>query len=364
MRAKYSTVIAILCAGVYLASIGLAAQRVLAGIGERRDAAHQEFQDMTDRASAAAVLGFMEQPFREAVRDTLLASGTLTGVIVSGPDGVEFAVEREKGALEWLDGSPRFAADAGPTRELFFAPLRVDGVRNATISATADYLDRDQFYPVLWRTLIAVLVALAAALITLAWDGAPAARKKSPPPVAGTSRDVATGLYSPHGNVSWQAYTRDRLDSELHRCASFEQDLCFLLIETTNEQAWVGAYKVFAEIAVSFFTFRDLIFERDNRGIAVILPNVDLDHGIGMAEEFSRKLKRNPAIPGTAHGKLKVGLTSRSGRLVDAERIIVEAEQALLKAIHDPSSEIVAFKSDPERYRAFIQTSQKNNPAL
>jgi hypothetical protein len=83
-----------------------------------------------------------------------------------------------------------------------------------------------------------------------------------------------------------------------------------------------------------------------------------------MTGEFIRKLKLSPSIPGSALGKIRAGLTSRSGRLVDAERIIVEAEQALLKAIREASSEIVAFKSDPERYRAFIRTSQKNNPAL
>jgi hypothetical protein len=52
---------------------------------------------------------------------------------------------------------------------------------------------------------------------------------------------------------------------------------------------------------------------------------------------------------------LFIGLSSRSGRLLNAERIMFECNQALEKAKSDPKSSIIAFKSDPEKYRAFIR---------
>jgi hypothetical protein len=58
----------------------------------------------------------------------------------------------------------------------------------------------------------------------------------------------------------------------------------------------------------------------------------------------------------TAKTDLCMGLSSRSGRPVNAERLMFEAEEALERAMMDPVSHIVAFKSDPEKYRAFMES--------
>jgi hypothetical protein len=73
-----------------------------------------------------------------------------------------------------------------------------------------------------------------------------------------------------------------------------------------------------------------------------------------MAEEFRNKLftKINSDI--LKKSSWGIGLSSRSGRLLEANRLLLEASRALEKALEDPASPIVAFKSDPERYRAFI----------
>jgi hypothetical protein len=41
---------------------------------------------------------------------------------------------------------------------------------------------------------------------------------------------------------------------------------------------------------------------------------------------------------------------------------MVEASEALERALADPVSHIVAFKSDPEKYRAFIAAQNKRHP--
>jgi GGDEF domain-containing protein len=175
--------------------------------------------------------------------------------------------------------------------------------------------------------------------------------------------DNPKGLYNPRGNIGWDSYTNDRLAAELHRCSSFEQDLVFLAVELTGQKKVNdGLYSQFTEEAVNFFTMRDLIFGKGDNGIAVIMPNTDLDQGIAKSEQFhSRLVSKLREFPvgrdGAAGIELNIGLSSRSGRLIEADRLILEAFSALEKAIEDPVTHIMAFKSDPEKYREFIRTN-------
>ncbi len=429
MRTKYLDAVALFCALAYALSLGIGTFRLGNSVSERRAAAEREFADLVDRSSSAAVLGFMEIPFRETVRDAVRASAALAAAIVTGPGGPEYAVERAPGYLVRQEDSVAFAAVFGASDDPFFAPLRAGSVRNATVSATALLVDRNALFAILRDTLLAIAAVTALASLLLVVDilrSPPAAARgeaEAVPPVeavtatrkteefdidipdlaeditadivggepapapltaeVGTAEPAATedrnegvltavadgpmsesepvppepapaGLYSPRGGIGWEAYTADRLASELHRCASFEQDLVLLSMEPLDgDPAWEAAFAEFAESTVSFFTFRDLVFERGSRGASVILPNVNVDHGLRMAEEFRCKLRKGPT-PAIAEADLRIGLTARSGRLVDAERLMMEASRALAKAVEEEGSPVVAFKPDPDRYRSFI----------
>jgi hypothetical protein len=164
---------------------------------------------------------------------------------------------------------------------------------------------------------------------------------------------IPRGLYDPETNIGWEAYTKDRLESELHRCASFEQDLTLMIIAFSGKNKLTGEqYKKFAGMSVSFFNLRDLIFETEDQGITVILPNTDVDQGFARGEDFHNYL--TPAFPGVPD--FRIGLSARAGRLVDADRLYFEAAEALNKALRDPVSPVIAFKSDPEKYRAFLRS--------
>ncbi|MDL2229428.1 hypothetical protein LJC14_04175 [Treponema sp. OttesenSCG-928-L16] len=412
MRKNITSIIAFVCIVVYVAAIGYAAQGIYKSINSRRAIAEQEFLELADRAVSAGVLGFMGDAFQDALRDGVLESKTLHGVIVSGPYGNEYSFERSTGAITWIDGSPRFSSRLGLSREPFFAPLRIEGLRNVTISAVPDLIDYQVFVSILKNTLIIVICALALAALTLCIESLLANRRPLPiskdaregqdgdyhvpdispdfsasQPAADETGDERfeeddsplsahgdfsseaeeqnetpgpKGLYSPHGNISWEAYTKDRLASELHRCASFEQDLVFLAMDFNSGASFDASfYDTFAKTAVSFFSLRDLVFERNKNGISVIVPNMDLDQGFAKAEEFHGKIIQLLFESQNKGGELCIGLSSRSGRLIDAERLIFEASQALEKALEDPISPIVAFRSDPEKYRAFIAAQGK-----
>jgi hypothetical protein len=166
------------------------------------------------------------------------------------------------------------------------------------------------------------------------------------------------GLYAPGSNIGWEEYTGDRLKSELHRCAASEEDLTVLLVDFSGKAELTSQqYNQLAEMAVNFFNLRDLMFEKGKQGITIILPNTDLEQGFSRAEEFLSYL--TPAFTDTP-GFFRIGVSSRAGRLVDADRLYFEAAEALDKAVRDPVSPIIAFKCDPEKYRAFLRSRGKD----
>jgi hypothetical protein len=392
-----TAIIASVCIIVYLAALVFAAVRIYVSIDERRLTAEQEFYDIADRASSAAVLGFMDEPFVQTMEDALTASRTLRGLIISGPNGA-YAFERERGtAVSWVNNSPRFKSRFDLYWEPLYMPLRIEGLRNVNIQAAAGILDYGFITVILRQTLLAILAALVLAFFTLLLESligkkpvsvyqpyqddysSPRDRSRgpdvfakapplseeapppgeSPPPASGEGDAGPRGLYSPHGNIGWEDYTQDRLAAELHRCASFEQDLVFIIMEFKGRLPG-DFYNQFADDAVNFFTLRDLIFERGERGISIIYPNIDLDMGFSKSEEFHNRILSKYSSAFRSKTDLCIGLSSRSGRLVDAERIIFEASEALERALADPVSHIVAFKSDPEKYRDFIRRGHDN----
>ncbi|MDR0475339.1 MAG: hypothetical protein LBH43_16915 [Treponema sp.] len=351
-------------------------------IGERRNLAESEFYDLADRASSSAVfLGFMTEPYQETLKDFISTSETLLGIIITGSSG-EYAFERQTGSgIVWAGNSPRLKTGIGLLGEPFYLPLRIEGQRNVTIQAVYSQIDYYLFQTALKNTLLAVLAALIIAFVTLLIELSQ--KKKSVPykyavndeseeakPKTRGNLQAASfreeekpqGLYNPRGNIGWDSYTQDRLASELHRCSSFEQDLVFLAIEFKGAQKTSDSvYCKFTDEAVNFFTMRDLIFGKGENGITVIMPNTDLEHGITKSEEFrSRIITKLSESFGSRH-ELCIGLSSRSGRLIEAERLIMEAFSALKRALKDPVTHVVAFKSDPEKYREFIKQSGRNS---
>ena len=51
---------------------------------------------------------------------------------------------------------------------------------------------------------------------------------------------------------------------------------------------------------------------------------------------------------------IMIGITTRSSRLIDADRMIEEAYAAITRAIKNTDDPIVAFRVNTEKYRQFI----------
>ena len=397
---KVSSFVAALCILVYIGAIAFGAVQIIINLGERQNLAEKEFYDLADRATSSSVfLGFMSEAYQATIRDFIGASDTLLGVIISSSGG-EFAFEKYNGSgIVWTADSPRFKTGFGFSGKAFFLPLGIEGQRNVTIQANYGRIDYAFWQKIFRQTLLFILSALIVAFITLLIERTIKNRKDysnveassdiasadsnewesqfddsipsdiSAPSEAeygtqGEEEEEPKGLYNPRGNIGWDSYTNDRLAAELHRCSSFEQDLVFLAMElTSQEKVSDSLYGMFTDEAVKLFSLRDLIFGKGDNGIAIIMPNADLDEGISKSERFHSRIisklrELNGGWSGAPAIELNIGLSSRSGRLIEADRLILEANSALEKAIADPVTYIAAFRSDPEKYREFIKSNK------
>lgn len=161
------------------------------------------------------------------------------------------------------------------------------------------------------------------------------------------------GLFSPTTGLSWESYIETRLDAELVRAASSEQDISLVYIRVLDLPHNHPAARKIADTLIKAFSFKDLIFEFGEDGYVCILQNSDLTHGLLACEKLYTELT-GLLQEFDVDKKVFFGLSSRTLRLIPGIRLIKEAMQAVDKAMEDPTLPIVAFKVDAERYRKFL----------
>ena len=372
------TIVAAVCIVIYLFALIQASIRLYLSVEQHRNTAEQEFAQIEKLALTAGAQGFMDERFIETINNALISSKTIEALIISGPEG-EYAFERHKDrAVTWINNSPRFISRFDFSGHRYQNPLPIQNLRNVNIQAVAGAFSYAEFSKILKETLFLILIGFALAFFTMLLQLllgkseertiiAPVYTREKPEPVKETTKETAfkevkevekdesgpKGLFSPRSNIGWEEYTKDRLDSELHRCASTEKDLTLIMIEFTNAMN-DAMIKYAAEEAVSFFTSRDLLFEHGRQGITIIYPGIDLETGITKAQKFHHRIMEKFLHNYKSNTSFYIGLTSRSGRLLSAGRMLMEAMEALQRAKTDKESPIIAFKSDPDKYRKFI----------
>jgi hypothetical protein len=336
-----------------------------ANMNQRRLVAEQEFYDIADLASSVGLLHDFDETFNDILENALKRCAALEGLIISGPNG-EIGLEKEPGrALTWVNNSPRFRNRFDFSRQQLYQPLQIKGLRNVNIQAVAGAFDYTEISRILKQALLPVVISLALAFITLIVSavsrksGVRQKEKEEDETVKETPKQKARSGYSERGRIVRQENTERRLTEELRRCAAAGQDLTFIAMEF-KQVIDDPSYARFAADTARFFSSRDFICEKGERGVSVICPGLNLDAGFLNAGEFhARVIGKYPSLI-KSKTDLCIGLSARSGRPVDAERLIFEAEEALERAMMDPVSFIVAFESDPEKYRGFMESRSGN----
>ena len=153
-----------------------------------------------------------------------------------------------------------------------------------------------------------------------------------------------------------------RLESELVRAASSEQDLALAIIKVPGMTKESDYYGNICQVLQNFFQYKDFIFEYGEDGFAAIMQHSDIDTAMQNAEVLHTDIAS--ALQSTGQSaKPLIGISSRSLRLISAERLKNEAEQALVHASDDPNSPIIAFRVNPEKYRKFIGGQEDDQEA-
>ena len=162
-----------------------------------------------------------------------------------------------------------------------------------------------------------------------------------------------SGLYSPLTGFGWESYLKPRLENELSRASASEFDVVLFLIkieefETLSEET----VRKTCEYLTNIFQFKDLIFEYKNNCFAAIKTNTNIDEAIPLADKIYTELSEL-----IDNRKCFIGISSKTIRLVGAERVLKEADAALEHAIEDPENPIIAFRADAEKYMDFIENN-------
>ncbi len=360
-----------------------------------------------DLLSVYLAEGAVDSPyFRTAARKSFDAAPQALGVVLySRKDGILYAVARRRSLLASQPGQGSWTGQPGyelqPLVEarltVPFAPgldrdLFLDGLFRVLLQGDLYEALKEVLYVLLVYVLITA-VTLVAALTSPAElhqlgpgrqqeapafaerpphrpEGPPAgwqARPQQPEslqpgdpqaaaPQPGFSQPGASPagqggdrLFSPATGLGWQELLPQKLDFELDRASSFDQDLSLLLLEMP--QAGADQRRALASLLLEAFPFRDLAFELGADGFAVILPDKDLDQALRAANTLHH---RATEADWSGSRPLLAAIVSRAGRLIGARRLLKEAGAALRQARKDGRNPIVAFRADAERYRRYV----------
>lgn len=167
------------------------------------------------------------------------------------------------------------------------------------------------------------------------------------------SCEEPSGLFCPDTGFGWEQYMLPRLDSELVRSASSDQDLALLTLRISGIDWKSECGKELSKTILETVKFNDLVFNYKNDGASAIFQNQNTDKSLVCAEELHSKLTSVLSKFGM-NEPVAIGISTRSLRLISGARLANESEEALGRAMADADSPIIAFRVNPERYKNFL----------
>ncbi|MCQ2573691.1 MAG: GGDEF domain-containing protein [Treponema sp.] len=158
------------------------------------------------------------------------------------------------------------------------------------------------------------------------------------------------GLFSDVSGFGWESYLTTRLENELVRASSSEFDLCLFIIQLKDIARDSEEMKKSSDVILSYFQFKDMIFEYKDDCYAAIKTNTTIDEAIIQADSLYSDLMNAVGDK----GKCYIGISSKTIRLIGADRLLKEADAALEHAKEDPDAPIIAFRANAEKYMDYI----------
>ena len=318
--------------------------------------------------------------FGEAAQ-RLIGEAGLAALILRAPGGLLYAYAPERALFEPAQGPPQ-RLRLPSLHTMFAAPFAGDPA--ATLTASYRLVSQEHAFRIVRDGLFLVLAFLLACAIALllivtltprpltesppapplpATIGVSAAAGVSATPAAAgvpaaasfpaaAAGPAAAAVPSNGGASAGNYYGLEpqdqfghRLRSELERAAAYHTDLSvalgvLLAAEATTDDSSARLADLVRELA----PLPELAFAYGTAGFALVLPETNLDGAMAQLEPW----RRRTAAAGLS---IAIGVGDRSGRYLDGDRLLLEVEQALGRAMANGGHNLVAFRADPAKYR-------------
>ena len=162
-----------------------------------------------------------------------------------------------------------------------------------------------------------------------------------------------SGLFNPDTGIGWESYLMTRLNNEIERATASEIDLSLFVIKLPSVDKSSDIFKNVCNYLAIQFQFKDLLFEYKEDCIIAIKISMNVDEALTLADKLYIDIcnivdNKSP----------RIGISSRSIRMVTGDRLVLEAEQAIEHS--DSNSPVIAFRVDSEKYRMLMEQNQGN----
>ena len=159
------------------------------------------------------------------------------------------------------------------------------------------------------------------------------------------------GLFNPQTGIGWESYLLTRLNNEIDRATASEIDLSLFIIKLSAVEKTSEVFKNVCNYLGLQFQFKDLLFEFKEDCIVAIKISMNVDEALKLADKLYIDISNIVDNKDT-----RIGISSRSIRMVAGDRLLLEAEQAIEHS--DEESPVIAFRVDSEKYRKLMEQSQ------
>lgn len=160
--------------------------------------------------------------------------------------------------------------------------------------------------------------------------------------------DIPSGLFDSVTGIGWESYLLTRLNNEIERATASEIDISLFVIKVPGIEKTSEVFRNICNYLTIQFQFKDLLFEYKDDSIVAMKISMNIDEALNLADKLYSDICN--LINGT---NCRIGITSRSIRMVTGERLLMEAEQSLEHS--DADSPIIAFRVDSEKYRQMME---------
>lgn len=171
------------------------------------------------------------------------------------------------------------------------------------------------------------------------------------PSPADNSENDPAGLFNPESGIGWESYLMTRLNNEIDRATASEIDLALFVFKLENINKKSESFKNVCNYLGIQFQFKDLLFEYKDDYIVAIKISMGIDEAIPLADKLHSDICN--ILNAT---NCRIGISSRSIRMVSGERLLLEALQAIEHS--DSQSPVIAFRVDSEKYRQLMEKNQ------